>query len=115
MKKVNLALIISWLFNLIMLSIILGMNSYLSRDQYEFLRNDIQYHTTKSVIDHVDYVTEDYEPSCAQILKWKNYDYLPNEPRGYVVRIWGRFEPDNTHVYGTLKDAEQYIELNWCK
>lgn len=71
--------------------------------------------TVRSVTDNGDYVTMDWEPHCAEILKWKDYKYLPREPRGYVVHIWGLFEPDNAHVFGTLKDAQQYVELNWCK
>ncbi len=79
------------------------------------LRSKVETGTTHSVTDHGYYVTEDWEPTCAQIEKWKDYTYTPTLPRGYVVHIWGRFEDDRAHVFGTLKDAEQYVELNWCK
>jgi hypothetical protein len=73
--------------------------------------------TTSSVTDQGGYVTEDWNDKdgnpCGQILKWKDYRYLPNKPHGYEVYIWGQFRPPL--VFGTLRDAEQYIRLNWCR
>lgn len=95
----------------------LVMESQLIRTHAGFRPSPTE-HTIRSTEDHGFYVTEDWKSAdgtpCGGVTKWKDYDGLPNQPRGYEAYVF-EIGPLPQRIFGTLQDAEQYLNLNWCK